>query len=303
VTRVAVLGTGRMGSAMARALRAAGHELILYNRTLATARDLADSLGATVAAEPRGAVADAHVAITMLADGAAVEETYVRPGGILDGAHDGLVLLDMSTVEPRVSRTLEPRVRERGAALLDAPVSGSTALAEGGKLTIMVGGDGAALDRARPVLDALAARVFHLGPVGNGAAMKLAVNAVIFGLDVALAEALVMAERAGVERSAAWDVLEASAVGAPFVGYKRAAFLDPAATPVAFALDLAAKDLRLIAGLAEETGVPTAQARTNLEVILAAAGSVGGERDFAEVAEHLRRRRPVAAGGGEGSSG
>jgi 3-hydroxyisobutyrate dehydrogenase/2-hydroxy-3-oxopropionate reductase len=179
-------------------------------------------------------------------------------------------------------------------------VSGSVTLAESGKLTVMVGGDADALERARPVLDALAGRVFHLGPIGNGAAMKLAVNAVIFGLDVALAEALVMAERAGVDRAAAWDVFEASAIGAPFVGYKRAAFLDPATTPVAFALDLAAKDLGLIADLAEETGVPAQQARTNLEVIRAAAGSVGGERDFADVAEHLRRRRPVAAGGGEG---
>ena len=294
MSRVAVLGTGRMGSAMARALHAAGHPLVLYNRTLATARSLGDELGAAVAADPRAAVADADVAITMLADGAAVDETYTRPAGVLDGAHDRLVLLEMSTVEPRVSRALEPRVRKRGAALLDAPVSGSISLAESGKLTVMVGGDVAALERARPVLDALATRVFHLGPIGNGAAMKLAVNAVIFGLDVALSEALVVAERAGVDRAAAWDVLEASAVGAPFVAYKRAAFLDPTATPTAFALDLAAKDLRLIADLATETGVPVAQARTNLEVIVAAAESVGGERDFAEVAEHLRRA-PVGA--------
>jgi 3-hydroxyisobutyrate dehydrogenase/2-hydroxy-3-oxopropionate reductase len=300
MTTVAVLGTGRMGSAMARALHAAGHDLVLYNRTAATARTLASALGARVAAEPKDAVANAAVAITMLADGRAVEDTYRRPNGILEGIHPGVVLLEMSTVEPRISRTLEPSIRERGGALLDAPVSGSVTLAESGKLTVMVGGDADALERARPVLDALAGRVFHLGPIGNGAAMKLAVNAVIFGLDVALAEALVMAERAGVDRAAAWDVFEASAIGAPFVGYKRAAFLDPATTPVAFALDLAAKDLGLIADLAEETGVPAQQARTNLEVIRAAAGSVGGERDFADVAEHLRRRRPVAAGGGEG---
>jgi 3-hydroxyisobutyrate dehydrogenase/2-hydroxy-3-oxopropionate reductase len=301
MTTVAVLGTGRMGSAMARALARAGHELILYNRTEATARTLADELGATVAGEPRAAVADAEIALTMLADGAAVDATYRQPGGVLEAVRDGTLLLEMSTVEPRVSRTLEPVVRAAGGTLLDAPVSGSVALAEQGKLTIMVGGDAGALDRARPVLDALAARVFHLGPTGNGAAMKLAVNTVIFGLDVALAEALVLAELAGVDRGAAWDVFEASAVGAPFVGYKRAAFLDPATTPPAFALELAAKDLRLIADLAAATGAQTAQARTNLEVIVAAADSVGGDRDFADVAEHLRRRL-VSAGGAAGRS-
>ena len=125
----------------------------------------------------------------------------------------------------------------------------------------MAGGAAADLDRARPVLDALATTVFHLGPLGSGAAMKLAVNTVIFGLNQAVAEALVLAEAAGIDRAAAYDVLAASAAGAPFVGYKRAAFLEPDATPVAFALDLAAKDLRLIADLARDVGVPTAPAR------------------------------------------
>jgi 3-hydroxyisobutyrate dehydrogenase/2-hydroxy-3-oxopropionate reductase len=118
--------------------------------------------------------------------------------------------------------------------------------------------------------------------------MKLAVNTVIFGLNEALAEGLVLAEAAGIPRDRAYDVLAVSAVGAPFVGYKRAAFLEPATAPVGFALDLAAKDLRLIADLAAELGVPIPQAATNLAVILAAAGSGGGERDFARVAEYLR---------------
>jgi 3-hydroxyisobutyrate dehydrogenase/2-hydroxy-3-oxopropionate reductase len=127
-----------------------------------------------------------------------------------------------------------------------------------------------------------------MGPLGSGAAMKLAVNAVIFGLNEALAEGLVLAEAAGIGRHAAYDVLAASAVGAPYVGYKRAAFLEPATAPVAFALDLAAKDLRLIAELAREVGVPMPQALANLEVIAAASAGGHGERDFSTVAEHLR---------------
>jgi 3-hydroxyisobutyrate dehydrogenase-like beta-hydroxyacid dehydrogenase len=128
--------------------------------------------------------------------------------------------------------------------------------------------------------------------------MKLAVNTVIFGLNQALAEALVLAEAAGVPRDRAYDVLEASAVGAPFVGYKRAAFLDPEGTPVAFALDLAAKDLRLIGELAGDAGVAMPQARTDLEVIETATRDGGGDRDFSAVADHLRRH----GGSGEGAT-
>lgn len=288
MTDVAVLGTGRMGSAMARSLARNGHRLVLYNRTSERARELAAEVGAAVVATPAEAVADVEVALTMLADGPAIEQMYRQSDGVLAGVHAGLVLLEMSTAEPHVARSLEPEVSARGGALLDAPVSGSVALAEAGKLTIMAGGDEAALERARPVLDALAGRVFHLGPIGTGAAMKLAVNAVIFALDVALAEALVLAERAGIERGRAYEVLEASAAGAPFVGYKRQAFLEPDAAPTAFSLDLAAKDLRLITALADGVGLPVAQARTNLELIDAAASSQGGARDFALVAGHLR---------------
>ncbi len=289
MTTVAVLGTGRMGSAMARALARAGHDIVLWNRTAAAASALATELGARAAPDARTAIAGVDVALTMLADRTAVETTFRSDTGILAGVHSGTVLLEMSTVEPDVSRTLEPEVRSAGGALLDAPVSGSVTLAEQGTLTVMAGGDADALDRARPVLDALAARVFHMGPVGTGAAMKLAVNAVIFGLDVALSEALVLAERAGVDRAAAYDVLQASAVGAPFVGYKRAAFLEPDVTATAFSLELAAKDLGLITSYAEALGVPVAQARTNARLIAEAAASQGPERDFSQVASHLRK--------------
>jgi 3-hydroxyisobutyrate dehydrogenase/2-hydroxy-3-oxopropionate reductase len=170
-------------------------------------------------------------------------------------------------------------------------VSGSVALATTGKLTLMVGGDVADLDRARPVLDVIAATIFHLGPLGTGAAMKLAVNTVIFGLNQALAEGLVLAERAGIPRALAYDVVAAGAAGAPFVGYKREAFLDPDGTPVAFALDLAAKDLGLIAELAAAVDLRMPQAETDLAVIRAASAGGRGDRDFSTVADHLRRQR------------
>jgi 3-hydroxyisobutyrate dehydrogenase/2-hydroxy-3-oxopropionate reductase len=233
----------------------------------------------------------------MLADEAAVDAVYGGPDGLIAGARPGVILVDCSTVPPATLRAHAADADARGAHLLDAPVSGSVALAETGRLTLMVGGDPADLQRARPVLDALGAAVFHLGPLGSGAAMKLAVNTVVFGLNEALAEGLVLAEAAGIDRDRAYDVLTDSAVGAPFVGYKRGAFLDPDGTPVAFALELAAKDLRLIAGLAAEVGVALPQADTNLAVIRATAAAVGGERDFTTVADQLRRQRKEVASG------
>ncbi len=288
---VGIVGTGRMGSAIARAVRRVGHELVIWNRTPAAADALAGELGGRSVARPADVTAASDVTISMLADGAAVDAVYDGPDGLVAGARPGSVLVDSSTVPPAVLRGHEAAIQERGAGVLDAPVSGSVALAESGDLTLMVGGAVADLDRARPVLEAFGSTIFHLGPLGSGAAMKLAVNTVIFGLNQALAEGLVLAERAGIARDRAYDVMAASAVGAPFVGYKRGAFLDPAGTAVAFAADLAAKDLRLIAELAEHVGLSLPQAAADLAVIEAMIASGDGDRDFSEVASQLRERR------------
>jgi 3-hydroxyisobutyrate dehydrogenase-like beta-hydroxyacid dehydrogenase len=288
VTAVGVLGIGRMGGSMARALAAAGFEVVCWNRTSAAAEALAGELGGRAVRRPADVAAAADICVSMLADGDAVATVFRGPDGLLSGARSGNVFVDSSTVPPSTIRGLADDARAAGAGILDAPVSGSVALAEGGGLTIMVGGEEADLETARPVLDALAKTVFHMGPLGSGAAMKLAVNTVIFGLNQALAEGLVLAEAAGIDRARAYDVLAASAVGAPYVGYKRAAFLEPDTTPVAFALELAAKDLRLIEALSEVTGVPVPQARTNLAVIAEASRDGKEGRDFSAVAEHLR---------------
>jgi 3-hydroxyisobutyrate dehydrogenase-like beta-hydroxyacid dehydrogenase len=288
---VGLLGTGRMGSAMARALRGAGHDLVVWNRTPDAAARLAAELGAQAVGRPCDVAAAADVTISMLADGAAVDAVYGGADGLVAGARPGNILVDTSTVPPAVIRGHETAARAAGAGILDAPVSGSVQLAEGGKLTLMVGGEADDLERARPVLEAIAATIFHLGPLGSGAAMKLAVNTVIFGLNQALAEGLVLAERAGVRRDLAYDVIAAGAAGAPYVGYKRAAFVDPDTTPVAFSLDLAAKDLGLIAELAAAVDLRMPQAETDLAVIRAASAGGRGGRDFSAVATELRDQR------------
>jgi 3-hydroxyisobutyrate dehydrogenase/2-hydroxy-3-oxopropionate reductase len=138
--------------------------------------------------------------------------------------------------------------------------------------------------------------VTHVGALGSGAALKLAVNTLIFAINNSVSEALVLAERAGLDRATAYEVFASSAAGAPFVQYKRDSFVHPEETPVAFSLDLALKDLELIIGLADRLGVPMDQARVNRELIGAAAGRLGGDRDASTVAVNLRQR--IAEEGG-----
>jgi len=285
LSTVAVLGTGRMGGAMVRTLRRAGFEVLAWNRERAKCHDVARTTGAEVADTPGEAVAGAEVAITSLADDAAVEAVYADAAG---GFHPGQVVLEMSTIAPETVRRVAPSVRAGGAALLDAPVSGSVPVVERGELLIMVGGDADALDRARPVLEVLSTKIIHVGELGAGATVKLAVNALVHGLGVALAESLVLAERAGVDRAAAYEVFASGAAAAPFVLYKRPAFEKPDETPVAFSLDLVAKDLDLILALAERVGAPMPQAVSNREEIRSTLAAGLGARDMSVLAEYLR---------------
>ncbi len=286
---VAVLGLGRMGAAMASRLAAEGHEVGVWNRTASRARELASAIGAAVLARPAEA-GGWPLVVCSLADDAALDATYLGVDGLLDGLHAGTVVLETSTVDPRTIGRLAPAVAGAGASLLDAPVSGSVPAVQAGTLAFMVGGDAGALETARPVLDSLGARVFHLGSSGSGAAMKLAVNSLVHGLNGALSEALVLAEAAGIDRTQAYEVFLGGAAAAPFLGYKRAAFERPEDTPPAFSLALAQKDLELIAALAERLGAENPQGRTNLEVARGAVAEGHGERDMSWLAQVLRDR-------------
>ena len=287
--RVSVVGTGRMGAAMAGRVAAAGHPLTVWNRTRATAESLATQLGdATVAGTAREAAAAADVVIVSLADDAAVRATYHGDDGLVAGLGSGTVVADASTVAPETIRGLADDVRATGAELVDTPVSGSVSSVEGGTILVMAGGEADAVERARPALESFAQRIILLGPLGSGSTMKLAVNAMVFGLNQTLAEALVLAEKAGVERDLAYEVFANSAVAAPFVGYKRAAYVHPESAPVAFALDLVAKDLDLAAALAGGVGAPIPQLETNRRVVGDAIDAGLGDADLSAIARHLR---------------
>jgi 3-hydroxyisobutyrate dehydrogenase/2-hydroxy-3-oxopropionate reductase len=277
-----------MGGAMARTIGRAGFPLVLWNRDPVKAEALARELGVPVASSAAEAASKGDIVVTSLADDAALERVYLDRGGVVEGIGPGAVAVDTSTVDPRTIEKVGAAVDGTGAGFLDCPVSGSVSTVEAGALTIMVGGDTSALERVRPVLDALASLVVHVGARGTGAATKLAVNDLVHGLNVALSEALVLAERAGVDRETAYEVFASGAAGAPFVQYKREAYEHPDTAPVAFSLDLVAKDLELITTLGERVGAPLEQARTSLGIVRDAIAAGYGDRDLSQIAVFLR---------------
>ena len=285
---VGFVGTGRMGAAMVGRLCGAGETVVVFNRSRDKAEAVADRHGARVADTARDAAKSADVVLVSLADDTAVLGTYEGDAGLLAGLHDGAVVCDTSTVDPETMRQLAPQVAARGATLLDTPVSGSVPLVERGELTVMVGGDAGALQRVQPVLQHFAARIFHLGDTGAGATMKLVVNAAVHALNVAVSEALVLAEKAGLDREATYDVLEVSAAGAPYVKYKRAAFLQPDDTSVAFSLDLVAKDQELIDQLAAHVGARMPQGAANRDLVAKAVAAGLGDHDLSALEQFLR---------------
>lgn len=273
---------------MASTISRAGHPVVLWNRRREKAERVANDLSCPVADNPAEAVRAADVVITSLADDAALREVYLGDRGVVSGVRSGTVVVDTSTVSPESVIEVGGAVDETGAKFLDCPVSGSVSVVEAGNLTIMAGGDPEVLEEARPVLEAMAARIIHTGARGTGAATKLAVNALVHGLNIALSEALVLAERAGVDRKVAYEVFANGAGGAPFVQYKREAYENPDETPVAFSLDLVQKDLELITGLAESVGAPMAQAATGLDLVRAANAAGFADKDLSALAEYMR---------------
>lgn len=273
---------------MASRFAEAGYALILWNRDPSKAEKAAADTGASVGQSPAGVARDADVLITSLADDEALTSVYTGENGVVAGIGPGTVAVDTSTVDPETIRTVGAAVDATGAGFVDCPVSGSVATVEAGALTIMAGGDPALIEQVSPVLDPISARIIHVGGRGAGAATKLAVNGLVHGLNVALAEALVLAEKAGVDRSTAYEVFVSGAGGAPFVKYKRDAYEHPDDATVAFSLDLVAKDLELITGLGEAVGAPMGQATTGLAIVREAIDAGMGSKDMSAIAIHLR---------------
>ena len=286
---VGFAGLGRMGTPMALRIVDAGLPLTVWNRT-AERLEPCTSVGADAAETAKELAERSDVVVTMVADADALGAVLHGDDGLLAGLRPGAIVVDTSTIGPTAALEFARAVSERGAHWIDAPVSGSTALAEKGELALMLGGEPSAIARAKPVLDAISAKQFHLGGAGAGAAMKLAVNSAIAVFNEAIAEGLVLAEGAGIEREAAYDVFAGGALAAPYVLYKRNAFLRPEETQVAFTVSLMRKDLELARRLADDLGVEM-KATQAADDVLARACELGLEdADFASVARVIRGR-------------
>src|SRR5512140_2362395 len=210
-----IAGLGRMGAAMARRLLDVGHEVSVWNRTGEKTQPLARR-GAHVSSTPRDLATAVDVVVTMLTDAAAIDATYHAPDGLLSGDVRGKMFIDMSTVRPDVEQALAAKVRAKGAALVECPVGGTVIPAEQGKLFGFVGAEAADFERAKPVLEQLCRRIEHVGPVGAGASVKLAINLPLLVYWQALGEALSLCHSLGLDPDRLMDIF-ADTSGGPNV--------------------------------------------------------------------------------------
>jgi 3-hydroxyisobutyrate dehydrogenase-like beta-hydroxyacid dehydrogenase len=268
----------------------AGHSVTVWNRNPAASLRVAESLDCglvTVAETAQQAVAATPIVISTLADGTATCEVLLGDRGALTLMKPGTIVCDMCTGGVDSARMLDAELSARHMRFVDAPVSGSVPTIESGQLLVMASGNVAGVDELRPVLGAFAKRVSYLGPAGAGQSMKLAVNLVVYALNAALSEALALTDDAGIGIADAYDVFEDSVVAAPYVAYKRAAFLDPHA-PVAMSMDLALKDLRLIGSAAKSLSIDLLAAEAVRDEVAAACSAGFGNQDMSALARFLR---------------
>jgi 2-hydroxy-3-oxopropionate reductase len=252
--KVGFIGLGIMGGPMAKNLMEAGYELVLYNRTREKAEDLAGDGDAEVAGSPKEVAESSDVIVTMLPDSPDVRDVVTGEAGALEGIKEGALLVDMSTISPVVTEELAEKVRERGASMLDAPVSGGDVGAIEGTLSIMVGGSEEDFERAKPLFEVMGKTVTHVGPTGAGQVTKAA-NQVVVALTIeAVSEALVLGSKGGVAPEKILDVLSGGLAGNKVMEVKREKFLSHEFEP-GFRSELHHKDLGIALAAGREYGV------------------------------------------------
>jgi|SRR5215204_147302 len=252
--KVGFVGLGIMGRPMARNLLAAGYELVVHNRSRGKVEGLAEE-GASVADNPKEVAESCETVITMLSDSPQVEEVLAGENGVFEGVWEGALLVDMSTISPVVAKELAAEARERGASMLDAPVSGGEPGAEAGTLSIMVGGSVEDFDRAQPLFEVMGTTVVHVGDSGTGQVVK-ACNQIVVALTIeAVSEALVLGSKAGVDPAKVIEVLSGGMAGNKVMEVRGEKFLKHEFDP-GFKLELHRKDLGIALAAGREYGVP-----------------------------------------------
>lgn len=287
-TSVGLIGLGLMGRPMAANLLKAGHDLTVWNRTASRADELV-AQGAKRAATPRDVAAASEVVITIVSDPPALESVLWGEAGVFAGLRPGSALIESSTVMPSLEKRAAAAAAALGAEFLEAPVTGGTWGAEKGELVFMLGGEEATLKRLEPVLGVLGKRWFHLGPVGSGQTVKLAMN-LLLDLEVeAFAEALALVTRAGVAGEKLVEVMQSSMGRSGVLDIKAPMMLKGEFKP-SFPLRLMHKDVGLALDLANQLGVPLPAAAAAREVLSAVKGSVTEDVDFSALASFWKKK-------------
>lgn len=278
--QIGFIGLGRMGQAMVPRLLQANYAVSVWNRTPARAEPLL-ALGASLAASPAALARQSDLILSIVTDDAAVEALFTAPDGLLAGDVTGRLFIEMSTIRPDTIRRVAEQVAQRGAALIDSPVSGTVVPAREGRLMALVGGVAADVERAQPVLEVLCRRVAHLGPVGSGAMMKLALNMPMAVYWQALAESLAMGTRAGLDLAQMLELIADSPASIGALPMKIPQILQPD-DDVSFNVTGVRKDLIAMTTTGQSLGVPTPSAAAALASFAAATASGWGERDLAD---------------------
>jgi 3-hydroxyisobutyrate dehydrogenase-like beta-hydroxyacid dehydrogenase len=287
------IGLGAMGGRMAARLLAKGHRVTGHNRTRSKAQWLIDR-GMGWADSPRAVAAATDALFVMVTDSAALEAVAHGPDGFLAGLGPGKTVIDMSTISPAVSRAVAAKVREAGADMVDAPVSGSVATLEQGKLSMMVGGDAAVFDRVKPILEDVGPKVTHVGGNGLAVSMKIAVNLSLAVQMLAFSEGVLLAEKSGIPRKTAVEVLTNSVVASPMVQY-RGPFVLGLPEEVWFSVNMMQKDMSLALEMGRQLCVPLPTTAVTNECLTAARGAGLAEQDFATLFHLLAQLSGVSA--------
>jgi len=284
---VGFIGLGLMGRPMAANLLKTGYELTVWNRTASRADSLV-AQGAKLAATPREVAAASEVIFTIVSDPPALESVLWGETGVFAGIRTGSVLVESSTVTPDLEKRAAAAAAAKGAEFLEAPVTGGTWGAEKGELVFMVGGEAETLKRVEPVMGAMGKRFFHLGPVGAGQTVKLAMNLLLCLQVEAFAEALALVSRAAIPGEKLLEVMQSSMGRSPVLDLKAPMMLKGEYKP-SFPLRLMHKDMSLALDLANQLGVPLPAAAVAREILSAVKGAATEDVDFSAIAGFWRK--------------
>lgn len=286
------VGLGVMGSEMVNRLLGKGYRVTGYNRTRRKAERLIEK-GMNWAGTPRAVVEASDITLSMVTNSAALAAVMNGPEGMLAGVKPGKILVDMSTVSPAFSREMAEKVRERGGDLVDSPVSGSVSTLQEGKLSVMVGGRKETFDKVRPLLLDIGPKVTHVGENGQALVMKIGVNLSLAVQMLAFSEGVLLAEKSGIKRETAVEVLTHSVIASPMVEY-RGPFVLKMPEQAWFNVNMMQKDMLLALELGRQLHVPMPTTAVTNEFLTAARGMGVAEKDFAVVFEVLAKMAGVS---------